>query len=173
MHNNIMFNRYSLVLFYIFFIFSIMYIYLISQKYQSHQSHQSHRVNKKHISSTPATCSNTHTCGAIDPVSNPEYNMKQIIRQSILLEEHLAEDRKYCKDCVCKHFNHILGLNSEGLCLAGDKANNYPHMSECVEFYDIQFQKWLKDRDSKSTRLEICSKLREKRKQLMSAYYLH
>ena len=34
------------------------------------------------------------TCGAIDPVSDPKYNMTQIIKQSILLEEHITNKNK-------------------------------------------------------------------------------
>jgi hypothetical protein len=34
------------------------------------------------------------TCDSIDPVSDPRYNMQQIIKQSILLEEHLTNKNK-------------------------------------------------------------------------------
>jgi hypothetical protein len=113
-----------------------------------------------------------HTCGAIDPVSDPDYNMRQIIRQSILLEEHLAEDRKYCKDCICKHFNHIIGLSSEAVSLAGDKINSFPLMSESTDFYEKEFQVWLKNRECQATRQKLCTHLRERRKELMKLYYL-
>lgn len=36
----------------------------------------------------------TTTCDALDPVSDPRYNMQQIIKQSILLEEHLTNKIK-------------------------------------------------------------------------------
>ena len=47
-------------------------------------------------------------CSAIDNVNDPAYNMKSVIKQTILLEEHLAEDNKYCKPCISKHFLHII-----------------------------------------------------------------
>ena len=52
----------------------------------------------------------TTTCDALDPVSDPRYNMQQIIKQSILLEEHLTNKNKRCRDCITKHFLHIIGL---------------------------------------------------------------
>ena len=38
------------------------------------------------------SCSSS--CDSIDPVSDPRYNMQQIIKQSILLEEHLTNKNK-------------------------------------------------------------------------------
>ena len=40
----------------------------------------------------------TTTCDALDPVSDPRYNMQQIIKQSILLEEHLTNKNKRCRN---------------------------------------------------------------------------
>jgi len=60
--------------------------------------HYMHEHN--HVSSAPllninyskqksaGSCS--ASCDSIDPVSDPRYNMQQIIKQSILLEEHLT-----------------------------------------------------------------------------------
>ncbi len=38
-------------------------------------------------------CSSSYKskCGAIDPVSDPAYNMRNLIKQTILLEEHLGK----------------------------------------------------------------------------------
>ena len=46
----------------------------------------------------------TTTCDSLDPVSDPRYNMQQIIKQSILLEEHLTNKNKRCRDCITKTF---------------------------------------------------------------------
>jgi hypothetical protein len=144
----------------------ILLCYFIIQQNNKQQHNVNTTVHRK-----GASC-NANTCGAIDPVSDPDYNMKQIIKQSILLEEHLAEDRKYCKDCICKHFNHIIGLSSEAVSLAGDKVTSYPLMNESTDFYEKDFQLWLNNRDCHVTRRKICSHLRERRKELMKLYYL-
>ena len=47
------------------------------------------------------------SCGALDPVSNPAYNFQQIVKQSILLEEHITNKNKRCRDCITKHFLHL------------------------------------------------------------------
>jgi hypothetical protein len=62
----------------------------------------------------------SHSCGDIDPVMDPVYNMKEIVKQSIVLEEHINHERKRCKDCITKHFLHIVGLAEEAVSLDPD-----------------------------------------------------
>src|SRR6056300_1199981 len=87
----------------------------------------------------------TTICDALDPVSDPKYNMQQIIKQSILLEEHLTNKNKRCRDCITKHFLHIIGLAEEAQMLATDKIHKYPLINECVDLYNRLFNKWLKN----------------------------
>lgn len=107
-------------------------------------------------------------CDSIDPVSDPKYNMHQIIKQSILLEEHLSNKNKRCRDCITKHFSHIIGLAEEAVMLACSDVTSYPHMSECPDFYNKLFKKWLNDT---STSLEVCGELRVMRKKLIAIYF--
>ena len=39
---------------------------------------------------------NNSSCTAKDNVNDPAYNMENVIKQTILLEEHIAEENKYC-----------------------------------------------------------------------------
>jgi hypothetical protein len=113
-----------------------------------------------------------HTCGAADPVSEPSYNMQNVIKQSILLEEHLAEDKKYCIDCVCKHYLHIIALLEEALMLAGENWGKYPMLKESLVFYDESYKAWLKGKNEPNVRVHEESKLREWRKRLVQLYIL-
>ena len=118
---------------------------------------------------------NAHTCGknGIDPVSDPAYNMKQIIKQSILLEEHLSEANKRCRDCIVKHFLHIQGLHEEALWLANERCGDYPMLIETTSFYSEQFDEWINAYDDNKTLLQIAGKLRDVRKKLVSLYYFN
>lgn len=136
---------------------------LVTIHFKGHAKHHlSHGKCKAHA----------HTCGAIDPVSDPDYNMREIVKQSILLEEHLAEKKKRCKDCICKHFYHIIGLSEEAQCLAGSKVSKYPLMDSNPEFYERLFQRWLSNREDDATQLHIQDELRGRRKQLVEIYVL-
>jgi len=111
------------------------------------------------------------SCGALDPVSDPKYNMQQIVKQSILLEEHLTNKNKRCRDCITKHFQHIIGLAEEAQMLATTKCNKYPLLSESVIFYNDLFNEWFKNREDESKILEISDKLRIHRKKLIAIYF--
>ena len=111
------------------------------------------------------------SCGALDPVSDPKYNMQQIVKQSILLEEHLTNKNKRCRDCITKHFQHIIGLAEEAQMLATTKCNKYPLLSESVNIYNDLFNEWFKNRDNEQKILEVSDKLRIHRKKLIAIYF--
>ena len=149
----------------------LYYIVLIGQN-------QSYENNSYSISTyqvklmNPGKC-NVSGCSSIDPVSDPKYNMQQIVKQSILLEEHLANKNKRCRDCITKHFLHIIGLAEEAQMLATNKIEKYPLINECVELYNSLFKKWLQryDLDVANSSLICCDELRTMRKRLIAVYF--
>ena len=116
---------------------------------------------------------NIKTCGALDPVSNPAYNMQQIVKQSILLEEHITNKNKRCRDCITKHFLHIIGLAEEAQMLATDKCNKYPLIVESVDLYNDLLKEWIKNKDSEQVNLQVADKLRINRKKLIAIYFFN
>lgn len=121
------------------------------------------------------TC--TTTCDSLDPVSDPRYNMQQIIKQSILLEEHLTNKNKRCRDCITKHFLHIIGLSEEAQMLATNKINNYPLINESVVLYNELFKVWITNKKlngkDEEYILYCTNKLRDHRKQLIVLYFFN
>jgi hypothetical protein len=124
---------------------------------------------------TAGTCSTG--CDSIDPVSDPRYNMQQIIKQSILLEEHLTNKNKRCRDCITKHFLHIIGLAEEAQMLATNKIDKYPLINESVILYNELFKVWIKNKNlngKDETYILYCTdKLRDHRKQLIVIYFFN
>jgi hypothetical protein len=121
------------------------------------------------------TCSTG--CDSIDPVSDPRYNMQQIIKQSILLEEHLTNKNKRCRDCITKHFLHIIGLAEEAQMLATNKIDKYPLINQSVILYNELFKVWIKNKNlngKDETYILYCTdKLRDHRKQLIVIYFFN
>lgn len=83
---------------------------------------------KKNIASSKAKCSSCRKsnkskcgceskCSSLLPVLDPLYNMREICKQSILLEDHLFQPQKRCHDCICKHFLTIEALAEEAITL--------------------------------------------------------
>jgi hypothetical protein len=113
------------------------------------------------------------SCHALDPVSDPKYNMQQIIKQSILLEEHLANKNKRCRDCITKHFLHIIGLAEEAQMLATNRIHEYPLINESVVLYNELFDRWIRhyNTEQENNILFCMDKLRDHRKSLIVIYF--
>jgi len=160
---------YYIILFVVLYIILclILFNYFNSIKTDNNKSNNYHtKVN--------GTC-DAKSCGALDPVSNPAYNMQQIVKQSILLEEHLTNKNKRCRDCITKHFLHIIGLSEEAQMLATKDFKKYPLINENVELYNKLFKKWFDVYESQDEKkiLEICDELRNNRKKLIAIYYFN
>lgn len=149
----------SLLIILFLIIYITFYYYLIT-----HKNKNNDKNNKNH------SCDKV-SCGALDPVSDPKYNMQQIVKQSILLEEHLINKNKRCRDCITKHFQHIIGLSEEAQMLATDKSHKYPLMNDSVEVYNNLFIVWMKNRFEEHKVFEVADKLRIHRKKLIAIYF--
>ena len=57
----------------------------------------------------------------LDPVMDPAYNLREVYKQCILLEDHLANPRKRCQDCISKHCHAIEALLEEARGLDSQK----------------------------------------------------
>lgn len=108
----------------------------------------------------------------IDPVSEPSYNMKEIAKQSILLEDHLTQANKRCKDCIVKHFLTLQGYAEEGVSLANENLDQYPLLAESVPLYKELLSEWLKEKSDQNKMMSIAERLREHRKKIVAKYYL-
>ena len=108
----------------------------------------------------------------LDPVSEPSYNMKEVAKQSILLEDHLAIKAKRCTDCILKHFLSIVSYLNEAVCLAGDRIKEYPLLEESVKVYNNLFDEWFNNQWNEDKCLEIAGKLRDMRKEIVNEYYI-
>jgi hypothetical protein len=155
------------LLFIIFLIILYFVIYYFLFMQPSNNNHNNHNNHKPKMGGCSASC------GALDPVSNPAYNMQQIVKQSILLEEHLMNKNKRCRDCITKHFLHIIGLAEEAQMLATNKCNKYPLINESVEIYNDLFNEWIKNKDDIYNILNISDRLRTHRKKLIAIYFFN
>lgn len=165
-------QRLHLFLFYTQFVLILLMIMIIINQHSCIICRMTWRSQHQSKSSPNTKQCQEHKCGAVDNVNEPAYNMQNVVKQSILLEEHLAEKNKYCKGCICKHFNHIIGLLEEGVWLAEKNINKYPFLEESPSFYQKTFDKWLANKDNDTTRLEVLSLVRERRRQLIDVYFL-
>jgi hypothetical protein len=112
------------------------------------------------------------SCSAIDPVLEPAYNLKNIAMQSVLLEEHLADPRKRCPSCICKHFLHIVGLAQEAVTLAGSRLSEYEYLDGLGNYYNTTFEDWKKNKKCNNNIQSVGERLRKMRNQITKVYVL-
>lgn len=80
-------------------------------------------MNKKQIENFDEKSLCKHDCKALLPVWDPKFNIKEIIKQMLLLEDHMFQKDKQCGECIRKHILTIEGFAEEGITL--DKNNNF------------------------------------------------
>jgi len=51
------------------------------------------------------------------PLNSPEFNVREIAKQLLLLEDHLTDDEKFCVDCIRKHIMMVEALSEESMAL--------------------------------------------------------
>ena len=113
----------------------------------------------------PGSCISA-TGSRLLPVLDPCFNMREICKQSILLEDHLFQNEKRCEDCIKKHFLTIEGLAEEAITL--DKENKYNFSKlELPERVRLLEREFLDKKDPES----IAQQLRQIRKPLMAEYF--
>ena len=81
------------------------------------------------------------------PIMSPLYNLREICKQIVLLEDHLNQPRKRCPDCIRKHFLTIEALFEEAVSL--DKELKYTEVldNKAEEIRKLQ-SVWLDTRES-------------------------
>ena len=105
------------------------------------------------------------------PVMRPAQNMREIIKQIIMLEDHLFQECKRCSDCVNKHFLTIEALAEEcgTLCDASTKAAA-AEAQGVASRVRVLHHAWAQDPKGDSTCTRVAAQLRQMRKRLMKSY---
>jgi len=97
------------------------------------------------------------------PVLETKFNLREICKQCILLEDHLSQNEKQCHDCIVKHFLALEGLSEEAITL--DKKNENPNNVQNLPEKIRNLQKlWYKNPEKTH---ECSQELRKIRKTMM------
>jgi hypothetical protein len=108
-----------------------------------------------------SSCSLPGSGAKLLPVMDPMYNMREICKQSVLLEDHLFQKKKRCRDCCIKHQLTIEALAEEAITLDKD--------GKCRDLYDLpdKIRTLQKDFIANRDPNEIAQEYRKVRKSLM------
>jgi hypothetical protein len=103
------------------------------------------------------------------PVLRPQHNMREIIKQLALLEDHLHQPVKRCRDCIRKHFLTIEGLAEECGSLCKPDAI-LPESRKIASTARVLQHAWEQDPTNPRMAEHIAAKLRKMRKTLMTRF---
>jgi hypothetical protein len=104
---------------------------------------------------------------------DPAFNMREILKQMILLEDHLVQTEKRCRDCINKHFLAIEALAEEAITLSSPARKNCPlELDSLVGTVRGLHHRYGHTIGNREEMLCIASELRTLRKSLMPKYAL-
>jgi hypothetical protein len=101
--------------------------------------------------------------GNLFPVLDPRFNLREVAKHLILLEDHLFHQGKRCKDCILKHLLTIEAFLEEAITL--DKKQEYVKLTNnsLDEFRKIFKKISTKIEDDKLTDEDCCNLAQELR----------
>lgn len=84
------------------------------------------------------------------PVMDPNFNLREICKQCILLEDHLSHDEKRCFDCCVKHFLTIEALAEEAITLDNTTTKSSVKIMQLPSRIRSLQSQWHQDPDNNS-----------------------
>lgn len=103
------------------------------------------------------------------PVMRPAQNMRDIIKQMVLLEDHLFQPQKRCVDCIRKHFLTVEALAEECATLCKPEAI-LPECRAVATGTRVLHHAWEQRRKDPRVAEGIAGRLRRLRKGLMKRF---
>jgi len=104
-----------------------------------------------------------HEAGSRMTVMDPQFNLREVAKQMILLEDHLFHAYKVCPDCIRKHLMTIEALAEEAVTL--DKMGVFNEMGEALA---ERARQWLESITDGEHLLDVAARIRGVRKALMA-----
>ena len=106
------------------------------------------------------------------PIMRPTFNAREIIKQNLLLEDHLFSPEKRCADCINKHFLTIEALAEEAVSLECAEPNKKcpPEIKRLATTIRTLHHAWSQAPKNHQLAVDIARLLRRLRKKLMKEH---
>ena len=95
------------------------------------------------------------------PLTHPQFNLREITKQMVLLEDHLFQAYKRCPDCIRKHLLTIEAFAEEAVTL--DSSHLF---QEVAGLTAVVARYWMEQFNDKRPPVEIAEEVRQVRKAL-------
>lgn len=124
------------------------------------------RIQRRREAALAVRVSTQHQAGRRLTIMDPQFNLREVAKQMILLEDHLFHAYKVCPDCIRKHLMTIEALAEEAVTL--DKMGIYQEMGEALA---EQARQWLEALTDGTKMLDVAGQIRGVRKSLVALCY--
>jgi hypothetical protein len=107
---------------------------------------------------------------------DPKHNFREIAKQLILLEDHMAHKSKRCIDCITKHYLMVEGLLEEAITLdkTGEHTEEARNITDKIKPAVMKIIELIKnDQIKDADYTAACQVLREERKKIALKYVLN
>ncbi len=116
-----------------------------------------------------------HEKSWVDSLSlvDPRFNLREVAKQLILLEDHLFHVNKHCLDCISKHSLSIEGFLEEAITLDSTGEHHAEILSVLAPFKQIMFPfiEKMKNKTAEESDFEAAAnQMRQLRKPLAKKY---
>ena len=153
--------------------FLIMIITTIFSRIKVYRRVQNtHEQNYFPAGTKEAVCGANHAI--LLPILETRFNLRECSKQMILLEDHLNNPQKRCRDCCKKHMLMIEALSEEGAGLNGTLDEKHDCQTIAKNIRDIadQYQKGdAAAENGEDDPLEVAESVRKLRKSIMNKYF--
>ena len=123
--------------------------------------HERYAIRRQAASRYKQACG--ETSGERLSLLHPRFNLREVAKQLLLLEDHLAHPYKHCPDCIRKHLMTAESLAEEATAL--DKVGMYRALSESLA---EDCRHWIEDFEDGKPLAEIAQEVRSIRKPLVA-----
>jgi hypothetical protein len=99
------------------------------------------------------------------PILEPKYNMREITKNMLLLEDHLFQRNKRCNQCIKKHFLTVEALAEEMITLdKNQECKNYYQLPDQIRVVEKDYLRGYKNPDNY---IKVAQKVRDLRKTMV------
>jgi len=107
------------------------------------------------------------------PMHLSSFNVREIVKQMLLLEDHLYHPAKRCQECIAKHFLMVEALAEEGVTLESEDKSIHDILKAVAIFMRKMLESYQRVRSHETSVMNIVSNIRILRKYLMKAGNLY
>ena len=100
------------------------------------------------------------------PLNSAAFNIREIVKQLLLLEDHLADKEKFCVDCIRKHL-----LLTEALAEEAMTMDPHSHHRPNCEMISRATRAWMIHFSDKKPLVDLSVDIRRVRKKLTQTIF--